>query len=547
MSVIAAVYARKSTEQIGVSDEEKSVARQAESSRAYALKKGWIVPDEFVFSDDAISGAEFVKRPGLVKLMASLKPRPPFQVLIMSEESRIGRESIETSYVLKQIIDAGVRLFFYQENRERTLESAMDKVMLSLANFASEMERERGKARTYDAMARKARAGHVTGGKVYGYDNREVLSAEGHRLHVLRVVNEQETAIVRQIFEMYAGGMGITRIAKRLNNDGIPGPRQSHLGWAPATVRAMLRHAIYKGEIVWNAHEKIVRGGTKQRRQRAEKDWVRIPAPDLQIIPDPLWATVHARIARMNTWTGPRVRDVESKYLMTGLARCSHCGGPMTVVGQDYHRRSGRYYVCAYHKKRGSSICKNSLLMEQKQLDNVLLKAVANVLQGEFLAQAIEQALIQIRSQHDTDLDRRTQIEREVSLIEAAEERLMDAIGKGESMAPLLARLKAEENRKKDLSAELDRLDRVGPSELDMARLKQKMKARLADALPFLGAHISGSRELLRLLFEEPIQCRAVTEGEESKYQLTATGNLMNLLAAPIVVSPTGFEPVLLP
>jgi len=38
--------------------------------------------------------------------------------------------------------------------------------MLSLANFASEMEREGPKQRTYDAMLRKAKAGHVTGGKV---------------------------------------------------------------------------------------------------------------------------------------------------------------------------------------------------------------------------------------------------------------------------------------------------------------------------------------------------------------------------------------------
>src|SRR4029079_5647873 len=121
----------------------------------------------------------------------------------MSEESRLGREQIETAYALKQITDAGVRVFFYLEDRERTLDSAMDKVMLSLSNFASEMERERAKQRTYDDMLRKAKGGHVTGGKVYAYNNREVLSPEGRRLHVLRVVNEKEAAIVRQIYDMY--------------------------------------------------------------------------------------------------------------------------------------------------------------------------------------------------------------------------------------------------------------------------------------------------------------------------------------------------------
>jgi DNA invertase Pin-like site-specific DNA recombinase len=106
-----------------------------------------------------------MKRPGFIRVMNVLEPRPAFQVLIMSEESRLGRESIETPYALKQIIDAGVRLFFYLEDGKRSLDDATDKVMLSPVNFSSEMERERAKHRTYDAMLRKAKGGHVTGGK----------------------------------------------------------------------------------------------------------------------------------------------------------------------------------------------------------------------------------------------------------------------------------------------------------------------------------------------------------------------------------------------
>ena len=37
------------------------------------------------------------------------------------------------------------------------------------------MEREKARQRTGDAMARKARAGHVTGGRVFGYDNVDVM------------------------------------------------------------------------------------------------------------------------------------------------------------------------------------------------------------------------------------------------------------------------------------------------------------------------------------------------------------------------------------
>jgi acetyl-CoA acetyltransferase len=69
-------------------------------------------------------------------------------VLIMSEESRLGRESIETSYLMKQMLDAGVRVFFYLDDRERTLDKP-DKVLLSLTNFAAEVSvRKRANAPT---------------------------------------------------------------------------------------------------------------------------------------------------------------------------------------------------------------------------------------------------------------------------------------------------------------------------------------------------------------------------------------------------------------
>ena len=81
--------------------------------------------------------------------MTALKPRPPFQVLVMSEESRLGREAIETAYALKQLVQAGVRVFFYLEDRERTLDSPTDKLMMSVTAFADELEREKARQRTW--------------------------------------------------------------------------------------------------------------------------------------------------------------------------------------------------------------------------------------------------------------------------------------------------------------------------------------------------------------------------------------------------------------
>jgi DNA invertase Pin-like site-specific DNA recombinase len=54
--MIAAIYARKSTDQAGIAVDQKSVARQVEHARAYASRKGWTVADDHVYVDDGISG-----------------------------------------------------------------------------------------------------------------------------------------------------------------------------------------------------------------------------------------------------------------------------------------------------------------------------------------------------------------------------------------------------------------------------------------------------------------------------------------------------------
>ena len=65
-----------------------------------------------------------------------------------------------------------MRVFFYLEDRERRLETPTDKILLSLTTFADELERDKARQRTYDALERKARAGHVTGGACFGLPQR---------------------------------------------------------------------------------------------------------------------------------------------------------------------------------------------------------------------------------------------------------------------------------------------------------------------------------------------------------------------------------------
>ena len=57
------------------------MTRQIDNARSFAVSKGWTVDDALVFYDDGISVAEFANRPGFLRLMNALKPRPSFQCL----------------------------------------------------------------------------------------------------------------------------------------------------------------------------------------------------------------------------------------------------------------------------------------------------------------------------------------------------------------------------------------------------------------------------------------------------------------------------------
>lgn len=487
--MIAAIYARKSTEQTGVADEQKSVARQIAHARDYATRKGWVVDDAHVYVDDGISGAEFANRPGFLRLMNALKPKPAFQVLVMSEESRLGREAIETAYALKQLVTAGVRVFFYLEDRERTLDSPTDKVMLSLTAFADELEREKARQRTYDAMLRKAKAGHVTGGRVFGYDNLEIIATSGKRSHVERRINETQAAVVRRVFDLCAAGTGYTRIAKLLNAERAPAPRPQQAratGWAPSSVNEVLHRPLYRGEIVWNKTRKRNRWGQQDQSARSRDEWMHLEAPELRIVSDEVWTTVQHRLAGIRAHLqkasggriGVRARDIDSRYLLSGFARCGVCGTGFGVTSRSHGYERAFFYACTAHHKRGSAICSNGLVMRIERID----EAVLQTLGGDVLRPAVVQAVLdgvfeamspQVRRQNVAGLrSELEQIDREIA-------RLTEAIAAGGQLAPLLEALTARQRRRDELSAAVAARETVDVRRFDQKAIEAAVLARV--------------------------------------------------------------------
>ena len=111
--MLCGIYARKSGDDSDKNEEARSTTRQIERATAYVQSTGWTVDLRYVYVDDTVSGAEWKHRPGWNALIAALEPRPPFGVVVVSELSRIGRDTVRTPAAVMQLEEAGVEVRSY--------------------------------------------------------------------------------------------------------------------------------------------------------------------------------------------------------------------------------------------------------------------------------------------------------------------------------------------------------------------------------------------------------------------------------------------------
>ena len=244
----------------------------------------------------------------------------------------------------------------------------------------------------------------------------------------------------------------------------------------------------------------------------------------------------------------PAVRDFDSPYLLSGVAKCASCGGSLVGITRDFKRMRKAFYGCDRYHKRGPAVCRNSLLIRQELLDQVVLQAIADALDDRIFVRAVEKALERLRGGQDRLLDRRTAVKRELSLLETHLGHLVDAVARGEANETLFARLRAENTKKQALVAELDVLQRSAtvPS-FDGKRLEGELAARAADVKGLLGRHVPQTRQILRKLIVGRLTCEAFEKDGKRGYRFTGQGTYEHLVPGKIVptcvVTPAGFEP----
>jgi site-specific DNA recombinase len=314
-----------------------------------------------------------------------------------------GRDTVRTPGAILQLEESGVEIHSYLSGSPISLANEAGEMSTVLHSLLASFERRRARERTYDALRRRAEAGAVTGGRVFGYLNQR--NGDGY---VHRVIHPDEADTVRRIFTLYVEGSGLTRIAKLLNAEHVPAPRGGTGTWAGTAIRDMLRRSLYAGTLTWNRTQKGTRRGTKSRRVRATAEWMERPAPVLAIIDAELWARVQARrtataspfLRRMNGRLigRPSGADVESPYLLSGIAECGECGGSLAAMTRSHGRQRMPFYGCLRYHKRGVQACLNGLQIRLSVLDAALLDVLSAALAPDVIVEAIDVAVAELRA-----------------------------------------------------------------------------------------------------------------------------------------------------
>lgn len=516
---IAAIYARKSTEQ-NVDEDAKSIARQVEHARAFAAAHGWIVRDDFVFVDDGISGADFIRRPGLRRLMAAL-PRPGFQVLIFADVSRFGRHSIETPHALYHLIRGGVRIFCYLEQREIRLDSPAEAASLQIAAIAADFQRHTVRQHVRDAVRRREAAGYATQRPTIGYRLHRVTNAAGQKSHSIVELEPAERDLALFIWRRAADGAGAQRICNELTERG---DKPRHGGrWNSNTIRGVLRNPIYRGVIVTGRR----RVNEQTNRTESRDDWQEFPAPQLRLVDDATWHAVQQRAAaRTAASTRTRgARDRDSEYLLAGFARCGVCGGPMAVkahlIKQPPSRLRGvarraelrrigfvpqyeRRYTCLANLRYGpkKAGCTNGSTVAVETMHAAVIHRIFEIVKAAPLVERIVDAVSDELRPKDGEIER---YQRELATLEKAQARLAAAVETGGRLAPLLAAMKTGEQRAGMLRAQIAAAGARGPA-VSRAVLTKKVRAELGTWIAALGAGVADGRDFLRRFLSGPIR-----------------------------------------
>lgn len=463
----AALYARYSTDR----QDSRSIDDQLRRCRRFAEEREFVVVDEF--TDAAKSGAS-VHRADLQRLLAAVRqPIPPFTVVLVDDLSRLSRDLGDTwNIVFGQLAGAGVQVIDCTTGMAS--DGAGARLTFGAMALVNDTFLQLVKAETHRGLEGRALAGFHTGGRCYGYSSKpEPSPPDLEHPRYLVVIKLDEANIVQRIYEARANGASLSFIMRNLNSDGIPAPydklgyskHATGKGWAINQVQYMLKNDRYTGRITWNKRKWYRDPVTKRRRfkERPESEWVVFDHAALCIVSPDLWKRVQETF-RVPSEKRSRGRPpgscsvVKHPHLMTGLLRCSVCGGSMTVLGSKKKgAKTYRQLCCATNHNKGPSACPNAKQVSMSRVEESVIEGVIDFVGSEKFRSWATEALYREEKKHEREQlpDPRELLERQLQAQQAKVDRVAEAVLEEGLSDALKTLLKREEGKLRDLRGRL--------------------------------------------------------------------------------------------
>ena len=357
---------------------EVSIETQVELGKVFVKERGWKLVE--IYTDAAMSGTSFKSRPGIQALLNRIKSERIDVVLCVTVD-RLSRDVEHSTKLLKDLRYRDVELWTVQAGTPVT------DMELGLRAVLSHEMIEQIRYRTREGMKTAVRKGSASTCLSYGYKLGLRYDGKGDRIPGLREIDDVKAEIVIRIFREYASGVSPRDIAKRLNAEGIDGPRG--LKWRDTAIRGhvsrgtgILNNEIYLGRMIWNKQNYRKNPESERRTARANDSdqWVTKDVPEMRIVSDQLWAKVKKRQAEVGdqftrSSSNPLNGTHRKLYLLSGLLECAECGGPYAISGKDR-------YSCTNHRKAlpidalGGECCSNTKTILRKNVEDRVLSVL---------------------------------------------------------------------------------------------------------------------------------------------------------------------------
>jgi site-specific DNA recombinase len=480
--VLCAIYTRKSTDE-GLDRDFNSLDNQREAAENYIKSQreaAWeALPDRY--DDGGFSGGN-MERPAVQRLLADIEAGKVDRVVVYKID-RLSRSLLDFARLADffEKHDCSIVSVTQQLDTSTSMGRLTMNMLLSFAQF----EREMVSDRTRDKMRAARRRGKWTGGmQILGYD----VALEGGKL----VVNKDEAAQVRAIFDLFLEKRSLMAVVQELNRRGArrkswrtkEGRWREGKPWDIANLRRVLRDPLYAG--MAKLGDQIFPG---------EHDG---------IISKAVYAAVQAAFKENRRTGGATLRNHHGA-LLRGLLRCAPCDSAMIHAWARKGGRLYRYYSCSAAQKRGRDTCPTKSVpaqaVEEFVVEQIRVIGSDPQLQRDTFRQALGQVAGQRRSLKSEEKRLRDQMpkaraeaDRLVRALAATDGQAADPLR--DALAAAQERLVVLEARLREVRAQADPLARLRIDEADLGRA-------LGSFMPIWDVlHAQERERILRLLIE---------------------------------------------